>query len=46
MALGAILDGDYSQWRRVMSNCGVTELVVHPKPELLSFNDTDHLEGV
>jgi probable phosphoglycerate mutase len=46
MALGAILDGDYSQWRRVMSNCAVTELVVHPKPELLSFNETDHLEGV
>jgi broad specificity phosphatase PhoE len=46
MALGSILDGDYSQWRRVMSNCAVTELVVHPAPELLSFNETDHLDGV
>lgn len=45
MALGALLDGNYGQWRRVMGNCAVSELVVEPKPELLSFNHTDHLDG-
>lgn len=45
MALGALLDGNYGQWRRVMGNCAVSELVVEPVPELLSFNLTDHLEG-
>jgi probable phosphoglycerate mutase len=45
MALGALLDGSHGQWRRVMSNCAVSELVVEPKPELLSFNHTDHLDG-
>ncbi len=46
MALAAILDGDYTRWRRVMSNCAVSELVFEPAPELLSFNQTDHLDGV
>lgn len=46
MALGALLDGDGGSWRRVMDNCAVTELVIEPKPELLSFNHTAHLEGV
>ncbi len=46
MALGALLDGDYGQWRRVMDNCAVTELVIEPKPELLSFNYTSHLAGI
>jgi probable phosphoglycerate mutase len=46
MALGALLDGDYGQWRRVMDNCAVTELVIEPSPELLSFNHTAHLEGI
>ncbi len=46
MALGALLDGSYGQWRRVMENCAVSELVIEPKPELLSFNHTAHLEGV
>ena len=44
MALGQILDGDYTRWRRVMGNCAVTELVLEPEPALLSFNVTDHLE--
>ena len=46
MALGALLDGDGGQWRRVMDNCAVSELVIEPKPELLSFNHTSHLAGV
>lgn len=46
MALAAILDGDYTRWRRVMSNCAVSELVLAPEPELLSFNQTDHLDGL
>jgi broad specificity phosphatase PhoE len=46
MALAAILDGDYTRWRRVMSNCAVSELVFEPAPQLLSFNETDHLEGL
>ena len=46
MAMGAILDGDYTHWRRVMANCAVSELVLDPSPELLSFNVTDHLEDL
>ena len=46
MAMGAILDGDYTQWRRVMANCAVSELVFEPRPELLSFDVTDHLEDL
>jgi broad specificity phosphatase PhoE len=46
MALAAILDGDYTRWRRVMANCAVSELVLEPAPALLSFNQTDHLDGV
>ncbi len=46
MALAAILDGDYTRWRGVMSNCAVSELVLEPEPELLSFNQTEHLEGL
>ena len=29
-----------------MDNCAVTEMVVEPRPELLSYNLTDHLEGL
>ena len=46
MALAAIVDGDYTRWRRVMSNCAVSELVLEPVPELLSFNQTEHLDGL
>jgi broad specificity phosphatase PhoE len=46
MALAAILDGDYTRWRRVMANCAVSELVLDPAPELLSFNRTEHLDGL
>ena len=46
MSLGLILDRDYSQWRGVMSNCAVSELVLDPTPRLLTFNHTGHLEGM
>jgi probable phosphoglycerate mutase len=46
LALAAILDGDYTRWRRVMANCAVSELVLEPAPELLSFNHTGHLDGL
>ena len=46
MAMGAILDGSYTQWHSVMDNCAVSELVLEPEPELLSFNITDHLAGL
>jgi hypothetical protein len=29
-----------------MSNCAVSELVLEPAPELLSFNETQHLDGL
>ena len=44
--LRALLDGDYTQWKRVMHNCAVSELVIEPEPALLSFNVTEHLEGI
>ena len=46
MAMGAILDGSYTKWRRVMANCAISELVFEPRPELLSFDVTDHLEDL
>lgn len=46
MALGALVDGDYTQWRRVMANCAVSELTIEPEPLLLSFNQVAHLEGL
>ncbi len=45
LGLAALIEGDYTQWTRVMSNCAVSELVVDP-PELLTFNHTAHLEGL
>jgi broad specificity phosphatase PhoE len=45
LALAALIEGDYTRWTRVMSNCAVSELVVDP-PELLSFNHTAHLDGL
>ena len=46
MGLAQLLDGDYSDWRRVMANCAVSELVAEPAFELVSFNLTEHLEGI
>jgi len=46
IGLGHLIDGDYREWRKVMDNCAVSELVLEPAPDLLSFNHTDHLEGL
>jgi broad specificity phosphatase PhoE len=46
LAMGALLHGHYSHWHPVMENCAVSELVLEPRPALLSFNYTDHLAGV
>jgi broad specificity phosphatase PhoE len=46
MSLGHLLAGDYGEWQPVMDNCAVSELVVEPRPELLSFNRIEHLEGL
>jgi broad specificity phosphatase PhoE len=46
MALAHLVDGHYTRWRAVMDNCAVSELVLDPSPELLSFNHTSHLSGV
>ncbi len=32
--------------RHTMANCAVSDLVLEPTPQLLSFNETDHLDGV
>ncbi len=46
LALGLLLDGDLSVWRRVMDNAAVSELALEPEPRLLRFNDTLHLAGL
>jgi len=46
MALGALLDGDYTRWDRVMGNCTVSELVLEPSPALLRFALCAHLDGL
>ncbi len=46
LVLGDLLDGDYSNWHRIMTNAAVSELELHPVPRLLSFNSTEHLQGV
>ena len=46
MAFAELLDGDYTRWKRVMDNCAVSELVLHPTPALPCFNQVDHLRDV
>jgi broad specificity phosphatase PhoE len=43
IAFGVLLDHDYGSWGRMMKNCAVSELVLEPRTELLSFNLTEHL---
>ena len=43
MALGHLLRNDAMSWQGVMKNCAVSELVLEPEPELLSFNLDTHL---
>ena len=46
MSLGHLLAGGYDEWQPVMDNCAVSELVIEPVPDLLTFNLRAHLEGV
>ena len=44
LALGALLERDANQWQRFhLANCGLSELVLEPAPQLLSWNSTAHL---
>jgi probable phosphoglycerate mutase len=44
LGLALLVDRDVTSWRRVMGNCALSDLVLDPHPELVSFNHTDHLE--
>jgi broad specificity phosphatase PhoE len=44
LGLGLLLDADPGAWRRVMDNCGITELSLEPTPTLHCFNRVSHLE--
>jgi broad specificity phosphatase PhoE len=46
LGLGWLLDGSLSAWRRVMSNCAVSDLRFDPAPSLLVWNDVAHLDGL
>jgi probable phosphoglycerate mutase len=46
LGLALLVDGDVTCWRGVMGNCAVSDLVLDPRPALLSFNHTDHLEDL
>lgn len=46
LAIEILIDGTCGEWRRVMANCAVSELVLDPEPELLAFNAIGHLEGI
>ena len=43
LGLGLLLDRDVSTWRRVMSNCAVSDLLFDPEPRLGVWNDVAHL---
>ncbi|MDJ0785432.1 MAG: histidine phosphatase family protein [Myxococcota bacterium] len=42
LALGLLIDDDVTSWRRSMDNCAVSDLVLEPQPELLTFNECGH----
>jgi broad specificity phosphatase PhoE len=46
LGLGLLLDNDPAAWRRVMDNCGISELSLEPEPALISFNRTGHLAEI
>lgn len=43
LAFGVLLEGDYSNWSRMMDNCAISELALDPRPRLLRFNEVAHL---
>lgn len=46
MAFAELIDGDYTRWNRVMDNCAVSELRLHPAPALSRFNHVEHLKDL
>ena len=46
LALGWLVDGDVSTWRRVVSNGSVTDLAFTPDPVLRGFDHVRHLDGL
>jgi len=46
MAIAELIEGVYTAWGKVMTNCGVTDLWFEPEPRIERFNFTDHLEGL
>lgn len=46
LGLALLVDGDVTSWRSVMDNCAVSDLRMDPRPELLSFNHTEHLKNL
>jgi broad specificity phosphatase PhoE len=46
LALARLIDADPHAWQGFhQDNCGVSELVLEPRPRLLRFNATEHLAG-
>ena len=43
LTFSLLLDGDLSEWKRVMDNCAISELALEPTPQLLTFNCVTHL---
>jgi probable phosphoglycerate mutase len=43
IAFGVLIDRDYRSWNRMMDNCAISELVLEPDAELVTFNQTHHL---
>ena len=46
LGLGLLLDESPGAWRRVMSNCAVSDLRFDPAPSLAVWNDIAHLDGL
>jgi broad specificity phosphatase PhoE len=43
IAFGLLIDRDYRSWNRMMDNCAISELVLEPEAQLVTFNQTHHL---
>ncbi|MCR9094969.1 MAG: histidine phosphatase family protein [bacterium] len=43
IAFGVLIDDDYSRFDRMMKNCAISELSFSPRPDLVTFNQIDHL---
>jgi broad specificity phosphatase PhoE len=46
LAVGWLIDRQLSAWRRVMTNCAISDLSFDPEPSLLRWNETEHLEDL